>query len=124
MARLPRLYRVVGTYPDGKVKRRNYLSPEAAADRVTHLEEQGARATTEASYPVSWPAPLDTRLDIPDSTISRDAWNDLAERVGIAPQAVLSITTTGTELVVEYDPDLKRPGKRAPQTWRVYIEEN
>lgn len=122
MARLPRLHRVVAAWPDGKRKRRNYLGPEAADERRKRWEADGASVSVTPSYPVVWPTALDDRFDIPDSIISRTAWDDLAARLGIKPEAVLSVTVGREHLTVEYDPKPSKPGTQAPRIWVVYIE--
>lgn len=124
MARLPRLHRVVGIWSDGGRKTRNYLTPEAAEERRETWEEKGASVTVTPSYPVSFPSVEADRFDIPDMLLARAAWHDLAARLGIKPEAVRGITVTPTQIVVEYDPDPKRPGKREPKLWLVQIEED
>ena len=135
MARLLRIHRVVGVWPDGRKRTRNYLTPEAAEERRARWsgeldteDESGelptpAAVTVEPSYPVVFPRLDREPFDIPDSVITRAAWHDLAARVGIKPEAVLSITVEPSQLVVEYDPRPDRPGQHAPKMWRVYIEE-
>lgn len=122
MARLPRLHRVTAVWPDGSRKTRNYLTPEAAAERHATWEGKGAAVSVEPSYPVIWPSKLGDRFDIPDSVLGRSAWHDLAARLGIKPEAVLSVTVAKDHLVVEYDPKPGKPGTVAPRTWVVYIE--
>lgn len=122
MARLPRLHRAVGVWPDGTRKTRNYLTPEAAAERVASWEEKGAAVSVVPSYPVIWPSALDERFDIPDMVISRKLWDDLAARLGIKPEAVLGVEVQREHLTVTYDPKPNKPGTTAPRTWVVYIE--
>jgi hypothetical protein len=122
MARLPRLHRVLAIWPDGSRKSRNYLTPEAAAERRAAWEEKGAAVSVDPSYPVIWPSRLDDRFDIPDMVLSRAAWNDLAARLGIKPAAVLGIEVGREHLTVTYDPKPDKPGTQAPRTWVVYIE--
>lgn len=122
MARLPRLHRVVAIWPDGKRKRRNYLGPEAAQERRVRWEGDGAAVSVTPSYPVVWPSAVGDQFDIPDSVMTRAAWHDLAERLGIKPEAVLSITVGREVLTVQYDPKPSKPGTVAPRTWVVYIE--
>lgn len=124
MARLPRLHRVVGIWPDGRKRTRNYLTPEAAAERRETWEARGATVTVTPSYPVAFPSVEADRLDIPDMILARSAWHDLVARLGINPAAVHSITVTPSQVVVEYDPDPKRPGKREPKLWLIETEEN
>lgn len=124
MARLPRLHRVVAVWPDTSRKTRNYLTPEAAEERRDAWEAKGAAVTVTPSYPVSFPSIAADRLDIPDMIVSRAAWHDLAQRLGIKPEAIRGITVTPTQIEVEYDPDLKRPGKREPKSWLILIEED
>jgi len=123
MARLPRIYLVTGTWPDTSRKTRKYLTPEAADERREKWEAKGATATVQPSYPVAFPDIKGDRFDIPDGLISRDTWHDLAARLGIKPEAVRGITVTPTQIVVEYDPEPKRPGKAEPRLWLIQIEE-
>lgn len=134
MARLPRLHRVVGRWADGRTRTRNYLTPEAAEERrakwageLTDSEEGQPEPATEVvvtpSYPVTWPTVAADRFDIPDSTMTRAVADDLLARLGIRPDAVRSLTVTPNHIVVEYDPDPSKPGKREPQTWTVYVED-
>lgn len=122
MARLPRLHRAIGLWPDGTRKTRNYLTPEAAAERTAVWEEKGATVSVDPSYPVIWPSALDDRFDIPDMVLARSAWNDLAARLGIKPEAVLSVEVKREHLTVTYDPKPSKPGTQAPRIWVVYIE--
>lgn len=123
MARLPRLYRAVGRWADGKRKSRNYLTPEAANERRVRWEEDGAVVSVEPSYPVVFPRLDADQFDIPDMLMARSAWHDLGERLGIKPEAILSVTVGKAELAVEYDPRPDKPGKYAPKTWRIYLED-
>lgn len=123
MPRLPRLHRVVAQFQDGTQKSRNYLTPEAAAEREGTWWEKGATdVSVVPSYPVIWPSALDDRFDIPDMVMSRTLWNDLAARLGIKPEAVLSVEVGREHLTVTYDPKPDKPGTVAPRTWVVYIE--
>jgi hypothetical protein len=58
-ARAKRLYRVVATYPDGRVWRRTYQELSAAKDRRARIKDSaeitGATVTIEPSDPVTWP---------------------------------------------------------------------
>jgi len=123
MARLPRLHRAVAVWPDGTRKTRNYLTPEAAAERTASWQDKGASEVSVApSYPVIWPSALDDRFDIPDMVLARSVWSDLAARLGIKPEAVLGVEVQRDHLVVTYDPKPTKPGTAAPRTWVVYIE--
>jgi len=123
MARLPRLHRAIARWPDGTRKKRDYLTPEAADERTAVWQEKGAAEVSVApSYPVIWPSALDDRFDIPDMVLARSAWNDLAARLGIKPEAVLGIEVNPEHLVVTYDPKPGKPSTTAPRTWVVYIE--
>lgn len=58
-AQTKRLYRVVATYPDGRVWRRTYQAIGPAKDRRARITDSaeitGAVVTIERSDPVTWP---------------------------------------------------------------------
>ena len=58
-AQVKHLYRVTATYPDGRVWRRDYLTPASARERRDRLlaceERTGAIVTITRSDPITWP---------------------------------------------------------------------
>lgn len=131
MARLPRLYRVVGTWPDGSTKTRRYLTPDAAREREVRWREATpppVSITTTPSHPVTWPHALgdSTTFDLPDAIAPASDFRALAAWLGLSPDAILAIHVVtdenGRQLVVEYEGDPAHPGRRAPKLWRVQIE--
>ena len=137
MARLPRLHRVVGVWADGRTRTKHYQTPEAAEERrakwageldATNMEgerpDYAVKVTVTPSYPVSWPSIASDRFDIPDGVMSRAGADDLLARLGVRPDAVRTVTVSREHIVVEYDPDPGKPGKREPKTWTIYVEDS
>lgn len=136
MARIQRLYRVLGTWPDGSTKVRHYQGPEAAEERrlrwlheySPHDGEDGTQpalsVVVTASHPVSYPHPAGdpTPMDIPDTLVDRATVDSFLLTLGILPAAVQVIMFSSAEVVVEYQPD--PTGKREPKLWRASITEN